>query len=45
MTVPVTEPGYPDSESFKVGRCLGCILREEWHHRMYTERDHAILRG
>jgi hypothetical protein len=45
MTVPVTEPGYPESESFEVSRCLGCILSEEWHHRMYAERDLAVLRG
>jgi hypothetical protein len=45
MTVPVVEPGYPESDSFEVSRCLGCILGEEWHHRMYAERDLAILRG
>lgn len=44
LTVPVTEPGYPESQSFEVSRCLGCILSEEWHHRMYAERDLAVLR-
>jgi hypothetical protein len=43
MTVPVTEPGYPESESYQVSDCLGCILSEEWEHRMYAERDLAVL--
>lgn len=45
LTVPVTEPGYPESQSFEVSRCLGCILSEEWHHRMYAERDLSVLGG
>jgi hypothetical protein len=45
MTVPVTEPGYPESESYRVSDCLSCILSEEWEHRMYAERDLAVLRG
>lgn len=44
MTVPVVEPGYPASQSYQVSDCLGCILSEEWHHRMYAERDLAVLR-
>ncbi len=43
MTEPVLEPGYPASESFPVSRCLSCILNEEWEHRLYAERDLAIL--
>lgn len=43
MTVPVPEPGYPASESYQVGDCLGCILSEEWEHRQYAERDLAVL--
>lgn len=43
MTVPVTEPGYPASKSYQVSECLGCILGEEWEHRMYAERDLAVL--
>jgi hypothetical protein len=39
MTTPVTEPGYPESESFAVQRCLGAIVNEEWQHRLYVERD------
>lgn len=43
LTVPVTEPGYPESDSYRVSRCLSCILSEEWDHRMYAERDLAVL--
>ncbi|MGD0243262.1 MAG: DinB family protein [Streptosporangiaceae bacterium] len=43
MTRPVTEPGYPEPESFPVRRCLGAILNEEWEHRLYAERDLAVL--
>ena len=43
MTEPVMEPGYPDSESFAVRRCLRAILNEEWEHRMYAERDLDVL--
>lgn len=43
MTVPVAAPGYPESESFAVRRCLGAILNEEWEHRLYAERDFDVL--
>jgi hypothetical protein len=43
MTEPVLEPGYPESESFAVKRCLGAIVNEEWLHRLYAERDLAVL--
>lgn len=39
MTEPVTEPGYPEPESFPVRRCLGAVVNEEWEHRLYAERD------
>jgi hypothetical protein len=39
MTKPVTEPGYPEPESFPVPRCLRALLNEEWQHRLYAERD------
>ena len=39
LTEPVTEPGYPEPESYPVRRCLGAILNEEWEHRLYAERD------
>jgi hypothetical protein len=44
-TVPVEAPGYPASESFAVSRCLGAAVNEEWHHRLYAERDLAVLEG
>ena len=43
MTEPVMEPGYPESESFAVRRCLQAILSEEWEHRLYAERDLDVL--
>jgi uncharacterized damage-inducible protein DinB len=43
MTQPVTEPGYPEPESFAVRRCLQAILNEEWQHRLYAERDFDVL--
>jgi hypothetical protein len=43
MTEPVTEPGYPQPESFPVRRCLQAILSEEWEHRLYAERDFDVL--
>jgi hypothetical protein len=45
MTEPVTEPGYPEPESFEVRRCLRAVLNEEWQHRMYVERDLDVLRS
>ena len=44
MTEPVTEPGYPEPESYPVRRCLQAILTEEWEHRLYAERDLDLLR-
>lgn len=38
-TKPVPDPGYPEPISFPVRRCLQAILNEEWHHRLYAERD------
>ena len=43
MTEPVTEPGYPEPESFPMRRCLGAILVEEWEHRLFAERDLDVL--
>ena len=45
MTQPVLEPGYPESESFPVRRCLGAVVNEEWLHREYAERDLARIEG
>jgi uncharacterized protein YjbI with pentapeptide repeats len=43
VTDPVTEPGYPEPDSFAVRRCLQAILSEEWQHRLYAERDFDVL--
>ena len=43
VTEPVLEPGYPESESFPVRRCLQAILSEEWEHRLYVERDFDVI--
>lgn len=43
-TVAVLEPpGWPESKSFPVARCLRCILDEEWEHRLFAERDLDLL--
>jgi DinB superfamily/Pentapeptide repeats (8 copies) len=38
-TEPVSEPGWPPSESFPVREVLATILNEEWWHRQFAERD------
>jgi hypothetical protein len=42
-TEPVPGPGWPRPISYPVRECLLCILDEEWHHRLYAERDLAVL--
>jgi hypothetical protein len=42
-TEPLPEPGYPESESFPVRRCLQAVVDEEWQHRWFAERDLAVL--
>jgi len=42
-TVPVEGPGWPEPMSHKVSRCLRAVLNEEWEHRLYAERDLAVL--
>lgn len=44
-TDPVEGPGWPPPESFPVRECLHIILNEEWEHRLYAERDLAVLAG
>jgi uncharacterized damage-inducible protein DinB len=38
-TTPVDAPGWPPPRSFTVRTCLLIILNEEWHHRLFAERD------
>ena len=42
-TEPVDAPGWPRPKSYPVSMCLRIILNEEWEHRLYAERDLAIL--
>jgi uncharacterized damage-inducible protein DinB len=42
-TEPVTGPGWPPPQSFEVRECLLVILNEEWHHRVFAERDLGVL--
>ena len=43
QTEPVSSPGYPPAGSYAVRRCLRAIVNEEWLHRLYAERDLAVL--
>ena len=42
-TEPVEGPGWPPPRSFPVRECLSVVLNEEWEHRLYAERDLAVL--
>ena len=44
-TEPVDAPGWPPPRSFTVRKCLLVVLNEEWEHRLYAERDLAVLEG
>jgi hypothetical protein len=44
-TEPVDAPGWPPPRSFPVRECLLVVLNEEWEHRLYAERDLAVLEG
>jgi uncharacterized damage-inducible protein DinB len=37
------EPGWPQMKNFPVKECLRIVLNEEWHHRLYAERDLEAL--
>lgn len=44
ITEPLIGPGWPDEgATFPVRECLLVVLNEEWWHRMYAERDLAVL--
>lgn len=38
-TEPVHAAGWPPPESFAVSECLLVVLNEEYHHRLFAERD------
>jgi hypothetical protein len=42
-SVPVEGPGWPRPRSYPVRECLLIVLNEEWEHRLYAERDLAVL--
>jgi hypothetical protein len=44
-TVPVAGPGWPPERGFPVRECLLVVLNEEWEHRLFAERDLAVLEG
>jgi len=44
-TKPVEAPGWPRPQSYPVRECLLIVLNEEWHHRLYAERDLDALAG
>lgn len=43
QTVTMTEPGHPREENMPIQDCLLVLLNEEWEHRLYAERDLAVL--
>jgi hypothetical protein len=43
VTEPVDGPGWPPPRSYDVRKCLLTVLNEEWQHRLYAERDLAVL--
>jgi hypothetical protein len=43
-TEPVHGPGWPRPHDYQVRECLLVVLHEEWEHRLYAERDLAVLR-
>jgi hypothetical protein len=44
-TKAVQAPGWPPPRSFPIQECLRIVLNEEWEHRLYAERDLAVLEG
>jgi hypothetical protein len=44
-TEVVEGTGWPPPRSFPVRDCLLIVLNEEWHHRLFAERDLDALEG
>ena len=36
---PIDGPGWPPADRFPVRQCLLIVLNEEYHHRLFAERD------
>ncbi|ADU46740.1 DinB family protein [Intrasporangium calvum] len=43
QTTPVDGPGWPEPRSYPVRECLLTVLNEEYHHRLFAERDLSVL--
>jgi uncharacterized protein YjbI with pentapeptide repeats len=41
----VEGPGWPEPRSYPVRECLLIVLNEEWHHRLFAERDLEALQA
>ena len=42
-TLRVRGPGYPRAGTYPLRRCVTVLVSEEWQHRLYAERDLAVL--
>ncbi len=42
-TGPIPPRGYPPAGTYPVRRCLQAVVTEEWEHRLFAERDLAVL--
>ena len=42
-TKAVEGSGWPPPRSFVVRNCLRVVLKEEWEHRLFAERDLSVL--
>ena len=43
--VSQTEPGWPQIEQFPFKDCLLIVIKEEWEHRLFAERDLGQVEG
>ncbi|HYO40927.1 MAG TPA: hypothetical protein VER39_14875 [Nocardioidaceae bacterium] len=42
-THPVEGPSWPPGDSYAVSEALLTVLKEEWLHRLYAERDLDVV--
>lgn len=45
VSEPIDAPGWPPSVPLEVRHCLLVVLNEEYHHRLFAERDLDALTG
>lgn len=45
VSEPILAPGWPPPVPLEVRHCLLVVLNEEYHHRLYAERDLDALTG